>query len=336
MSILITGSAGFIGFHTALKFLNMGKKVYGLDNINKYYDTKLKKDRIKILQKFKNFYFLKKDICNKVSLIQIFSKKKIDLVIHLAAQAGVRYSLTNPEVYIRNNINGFFNILETSKQFRIKHFVYASTSSVYGANKFLPFNENSKTDHPIQIYAATKKSNELMAHAYSSLYGLPTTGLRFFTVYGPWGRPDMALFKFTKNILKKKRIDVFNFGNHKRDFTYVDDIVNGIYLASKKIPKKSRNWFNSLPDSSSSFSPFRILNIGNHKPIKLEAYIKEIEKCLGVKSKKNYIKLQKGDIEKTFANINKIKKELNYKPKTNVKIGVKKFIDWFKYYYKIK
>ncbi|MDB2515577.1 GDP-mannose 4,6-dehydratase [Candidatus Pelagibacter bacterium] len=335
MSILITGVGGFIGFHTASKLIDKNKKVFGIDNLNNYYDVKLKKKRIQILhQKKKNFIFFKDDINNKKFITKIFKKYKFKKVIHLAAQAGVRYSITNPEVYIKNNINGFFNILDLCKEYKVKHLVYASTSSVYGANTNLPYKENYSTDHPIQLYAATKKSNELMAHSYSSLFNLPTTGLRFFTVYGPWGRPDMALFKFTKNIINNKKIDVFNYGNHLRDFTYIDDIVSGIISAVNNTPKRNKSWNSKYPQSSSSNCPFRIFNIGNNKPISLMKYILEIERYLGKKAKKNFLKLQKGDIKATFSNTDKICKEIKFRSKTDVKKGIKNFIDWYKDYYK--
>ncbi len=316
---LITGSAGFIGFHLSLKLLNQGFEVIGLDNLNSYCSVKIKKDRNNILKKFKNFKFKKIDITNFKKLESVFAKNKFDCVINLAAQAGVRYSLINPKSYINNNILGFFNILEATKRKKIKKLVYASTSSVYGIQKKFPLKESLNTDNPIQLYAATKKSNELMAASYSNLYEMDTIGLRFFTVYGPWGRPDMALFKFTKNILKGKPIDVFNKGKHIRDFTYVDDIVNGIY---KIIISKKKNLGS------------KIYNIGNGKKISLLKYIQLIEKYLMKKSKKRFLSLQKGDVIKTHSDTRSLKKDYNYSPSTSVEYGVKKFIEWYISYFK--
>ena len=331
--ILITGSAGFIGFHVSKFFLERNYKVYGIDNLNNYYDVKLKNDRIKFLKNnFKNFKFSKLDISNKKSLEKLFKKNSFDKVINLAAQAGVRYSIDNPDVYVKSNLIGFCNLIELSKENKIKHFIYASTSSVYGMNKKQPLSEKDNVDHPIQFYAATKRSNELIAHSYSHLFNLPTTGLRFFTVYGPWGRPDMALFLFTENILKNKPIKVFNNGNHIRDFTYVDDVAKSVFHISNKIPHNDiKKKFKYLPSESSA--PFRILNIGNNKPIKLMNYISEIEKRLNRKSKKKYFSLQMGDIKQTLADNNKIKKIINFKPNTTIKYGVNKFIDWYLDYY---
>ena len=311
---LITGSAGFIGFHLSRKILSKGFKVIGIDNLNNYYDVQLKKKRNHILKKNKNYIFKKIDIKNYKNLETLFKKYKIYKVIHLAAQAGVRYSLKNPKSYIDNNINGFFNILEISKNYRVKKFVYASTSSIYGLQKKFPLKENFNTDNPIQLYAATKKSNELMATSYSYLYKMDTVGLRFFTVYGPWGRPDMALFKFTKNIIKGKPIEVFNKGKHERDFTYVDDIVDGII----KIVFSKKNKFGS-----------QIFNIGNGKKIKLLKYIQLIEKNLKKRARKKFLPLQKGDVFKTHSDTRLIKKHYNYNPRTSVNDGVKKFIEWY-------
>jgi UDP-glucuronate 4-epimerase len=318
-NIVITGSAGFIGFHLSLKLLKKGHQVIGIDNLNDYYDVRLKKDRNKILQKYKNYLFKKIDIKNLKELDNIFKKRKIYCVIHLAAQAGVRYSLINPKSYIENNILGFFNVLDTIKKNKVKKFVYASTSSIYGLQKKFPLKEKFNTDNPIQLYAATKKSNEVMAASYSYLYKIDTIGLRFFTVYGPWGRPDMALFKFTKNILKGKPIDIFNKGRHIRDFTYVEDIVNGILkiIISKKI----------------NLGP-KIYNIGNGKKISLMKYIELIEKNLMKKSKKRLLSLQKGDVIKTHSDTSSLKKDYNYYPNTSVEKGVKKFIEWYISYFK--
>lgn len=324
MKILITGSAGFIGFHLAKKLLEKNFSIIGVDNINSYYDVNLKKERLKILKKIKRgkkFKFYKCDISNEKKLDNIFKKNKVTHVVNLAAQAGVRYSILNPASYVKSNLVGFANILENCKKYNIKHLLYASTSSVYGANKKMPYKESDNTDNPIQFYAATKKSNEIMAHSYSHLYKLPTTGLRFFTVYGPWGRPDMALFKFTKNILLGKKIDIYNYGKHSRDFTYIDDIIESIYLLIKSKINK----------------PFsRIFNIGKGKSDKLTDYISQIEICLNKKAKKNYIELQKGDIVKTLANTHKLNKIIKKKKFTPINIGILKFINWYLKFYKIK
>ena len=338
MKILLTGSAGFIGFHVARKLLKKkNTTVVGIDNLNKYYDVKLKKQRLKILKsmiKKNNFYFFKADISKKKNLNLVFKKFSFDAVIHLAAQAGVRYSILNPEAYVKSNLVGFYNILNLCKHYRVKHLLYASTSSVYGANRSLPFKETNPADHPLQFYAATKRANELMAHSYSCLYGIPTTALRFFTVYGPWGRPDMSLFKFTENIIKKKPIDLFNKGNHSRDFTYIDDVVIAIIKLIAKRPKKKllSNRIKLKPNIS--FAPFQIYNIGNSNPVNLKVYIKEIEKQLGIKAKLKILPKQSGDMKDTYANINLLQKKINFKPKTSIKLGVKKFISWYIKHYK--
>jgi len=334
--ILITGAAGFIGFHVCLRLLKLKKKVIGLDNLNNYYDPNLKLSRLKILKKNKNFTFKKINLKDEKQLKKLFQKNKIEKVVNLAAQAGVRYSLINPKSYIDTNLVGFFNLIDLSRKHKVKHFVYASTSSVYGGLTKMPFKESSTTDHPIQLYAATKKSNELIAHSYSHIYKLPTTGLRFFTVYGPWGRPDMALFKFTKNILSNKKIEIFNYGNHSRDFTYIDDIVQGIIKSINKAPKSNKN-FNFLnPKLAESSAPFTVYNIGNGKKVKLMKYVSEIEKYLNKNAKKQYRQLQKGDIKDTHSNLQKIQKNLGYKSRTPVKEGIKKFLNWYLEYYKTK
>lgn len=334
IKILVTGAAGFIGFHLIKKLLTKNFHVIGIDNLNNYYEKSLKLNRLKEIKKIKkkNFKFYKIDISNKKKLLGIFKKEKVNFVVNLAAQAGVRHSLKNPFVYTKSNLVGFFNILHMSKEFKIKHLIYASTSSVYGMNTKLPFSESHAVDHPLQLYAATKRSNELMAHAYSNLYRLPTTGLRFFTVYGPWGRPDMALFLFVRNILKKEPINIFNNGNHKRDFTYIDDIVNGIYKIIFKIPN-SKSFKKLQPNNSSA--PFRILNIGNSKKVKLSSFIKEIENNLKVRAKKRYLNLQKGDVIDTCSSTREIRKITNFKSKITYKVGIKRFIKWFKKYYQI-
>jgi UDP-glucuronate 4-epimerase len=321
MSILITGSAGFIGYHLAKKILKKNIKVFGIDNINNYYDINLKKNRIKDLKKSKKFFFYKIDLSEYKKLNNLVKRNKIKYIIHLAAQAGVRYSIKKPKTYFKSNMEGFFNILEVSKNNNIKHLIYASTSSVYGNTKKFPLSESDNTDHPLSFYAATKKSNEIMAHSYSYIYKLPCTGVRFFTVYGPFGRPDMALFKFTKNIIKNRSVELFNKGKHLRDFTYVDDIVEGVFSLIKKQSKKS--------------IPYEIFNIGNGNPKKLIDYLKYIEKNLNRSSSIKKLPLQIGDIIKTHSDIKKLKKFTGYNPKTNINIGVNKFIEWYKDYYKL-
>ena len=332
MKILITGSSGFIGFHLSKKLLDKGHRVYGYDSMNNYYDVRLKKARYNILKKYKNFSFTKNKLENKNSLEKVFKKFKPSIVIHLAAQAGVRYSIEKPRVYLDSNITGSYNIIEVSKKFNVKHLIMASSSSVYGANKRIPFKETDKTETQLSIYAATKKSNESMAHSYSNIWKVPITMLRFFTVYGPWGRPDMALFKFTKGILANKKIDIYNNGKMYRDFTYIDDIVDGIRLLVNKIPNH-KNFGKYNNDSLSSVAPFRILNIGNTKKVFLLDFIKEIEKVLGKKAIRNYMPLQKGDVKQTLSNTNLLKKLTGYNPKTDYKSGIKKFLNWYLNYY---
>ena len=322
MKILITGCAGFIGFHLAKKLLSNNKfRVYGIDNLNTYYDVRLKQDRLKILKKYINFNFKKLDISNFAKLSKNFKENKYDYVINLAAQAGVRYSITNPDTYFENNISGFYNILEVSKNIKIKHLIFASTSSVYGDQSKWPLKENFNTDKPLSFYAATKKINEVMAYSYSNIYKLPCTGLRFFTVYGPYGRPDMALFKFVKNINSAKRIKLYNNGNHYRDFTYVDDIVESIIRLIKKPPKEK--------------IPYEIFNIGGSKPHHLKkTFLRYIEKILSKKAMINNLPMQMGDIFKTHADTKKLQNKINYKPKTNLKNGINNFIMWYKMYFK--
>ena len=333
MQLLVTGAAGFIGFHTCLRLLKNNFKVLGIDNLDNYYDVDLKKARIRILNKYKNFIFVKSDITDRVSVKKIFNNYNFKKVIHLAAQAGVRYSIKHPEKYIDVNINGFFNIIENSQKKKIKHFIYASTSSVYGFNENYPLKEDFSACHPAQIYAATKRSNELIAHSYSSLFNLPTTGLRFFTVYGPWGRPDMALFKFVTNIISGKKIDLYNKGNHARDFTYIDDVVDSIFSVINNIPKGDKLWRKKFPNPKFSYCPYRIINVGGSNPIKLKIFINIIEDYLKIKSKKNYLSLQKGDVVKTQSSITWSKKILNLYPKTKPQTGIKLFLDWYKSYY---
>ncbi len=321
MNILVTGAAGFIGYHLTFRLLNNKINVIGIDNVNQYYDTKLKKDRIKLLKNFKNFNFYKVDLINYKKIDNIIKNYKIKYIIHLAAQAGVRYSIKKPKSYFKSNLEGFFNILELSKNNKIKHLIFASTSSVYGNSKKFPLKEETNTDRPLSFYAATKKSNEIMAHSYSFIHKLPCTAVRFFTVYGPLGRPDMALFKFTKNIIENKPIQLFNNGNHVRDFTYIDDIVEGIYLLIKKQSKKN--------------IPYEIYNIGNGNPKKLIDYLNQIELNLKNKSKIKKLPLQIGDVVKTHADITKLKRQTNYKAKINIKKGIANFIEWYKEYYKV-
>ena len=320
MKILITGSAGFIGFHLCKKLLNLKFDVFGIDNLNKYYDINLKKYRIKQLKKKKNFFFHKIDLIDKKKINTIIKNNKIKYIVHLAAQAGVRHSIENPETYFKSNLEGFFNILELSKKNKIKHLLFASTSSVYGNNKKFPLTENAITDRPLSFYAATKKSNEVMAYSYAHIYKLPTTALRFFTVYGPFGRPDMSLFKFTKAIIENKKIQLFNSGDHIRDFTYIDDIVNGIFSIIKK-PSKNN-------------IPYNCFNIGRGKSKKLKYFLNLVEINLGKKGKIKKLPLQLGDVKKTHSSIKLLKKYASYKPKTDIKKGIKKFIDWYKEYYK--
>ena len=341
MSILITGCAGFIGFHLARRLLQEDHEIIGIDNLNNYYDVNLKKSRLDILKKLSSeknvvFKFYKIDLENYEELKDKFSIHNPTEVINLAAQAGVRYSIENPKSYISSNISGFLNILECCKEFKVKHLIYASSSSVYGGNKKVPFSENDSVDHPVSLYAVTKRSNELMAHSYSHLFGLRSTGLRFFTVYGPWGRPDMALFLFTKAILLNKTIKIFNHGKMIRDFTYIDDVVNSLYLLLRK-PAERDNGFNFLdPKPSSSWAPHKILNIGNSSPVPLMSYINAIEDSLQIKAKKEFLDMQPGDVEITSADTSEIERYINFKPSTDIKDGVRKFVNWYKNYYVIK
>lgn len=334
MKILVTGSAGFIGFHVSKRLLKEGNEVVGLDNINDYYSVQLKEDRLKQLIDHPNFTFYKNDLEDLASMQDIFMKEKFDVVINLAAQAGVRYSLENPHAYINSNIVGFTNILECSRHHNIQHLIYASSSSVYGANESLPFSIHDNIDHPMSLYAATKKSNELMAHTYSQLFDLPTTGLRFFTVYGPWGRPDMALFLFTKAILEGKEIDVFNNGDMLRDFTFVDDIVESIFRLTQRPAKRNPEWSGLNPDPGTSYAPYRVYNIGNNSPVKLLDFIEAIEKKLGITAKKNFLPLQAGDVPQTFANVEDLINDIQFKPETKIQDGIDQFIEWYVSYYK--
>jgi UDP-glucuronate 4-epimerase len=333
MKILVTGAAGFIGFHTARKLLARGDEVVGLDNLNPYYDVTLKRARLAQLTAEPRFRFVELDLAYDRALAQFFSREKFARVVHLAAQAGVRYSLEDPHAYVRSNVSGTLNVLEGCRHNGTEHLVYASTSSVYGANTNMPFSTHATADHPLSLYAATKRANELMAHNYSSLFKFATTGLRFFTVYGPWGRPDMALFLFTRNILEGKPIDVFNHGHHKRDFTYVEDIAEGVVRALDRPPGPDPTWRSDAPDPASSSAPFRIYNIGNNRPIELMRYIEVIEEYLGRKAQKNMLPLQLGDVPDTFADIEDLVRDVGYRPSTSVEVGVRRFVDWFCEYY---
>lgn len=346
--ILVTGTAGFIGFHLAQKLIDRGDEIIGLDSINDYYDVNLKYDRLKETgikrelidynrivksEKYPNYSFVKLNLEDRENILALFAKERFERVCNLAAQAGVRYSIENPFTYIDSNILGFINILEGCRQNRVKHLAYASSSSVYGLNESMPFATHDNIDHPISLYAASKKSNELMAHTYSYLFGLPTTGLRFFTVYGPWGRPDMALFLFTKAMLEGKPIDVFNNGNMQRDFTYIDDIVEGVIRVIDNEPKGKPDWNGKIPDPSCSIAPYKVYNIGNSSPVKLMDFIEAIEQSLGLKAEKNFLPLQAGDVPATWANVDDLVEDLGYKPETKVQKGIKSFVEWYRTYY---
>ena len=334
--VLVTGAAGFIGFHLSKKLCDLGYQLVGIDNLNNYYDVGLKTSRLEILKSSPNFQFEPLDLVDKEGVERLFSINNFQYVVNLAAQAGVRYSIENPYAYLESNIHGFLNILEACRHNPVQHLVYASSSSVYGANKSMPFSVHNNVDHPISLYAASKKSNELMAHTYSALYKTPTTGLRFFTVYGPYGRPDMALFLFTKAIIEGKPIDVYNFGKMKRDFTYVDDIVEGIVKLMPLAPVGNKNWDARQPDPASSFAPYRIFNIGNNKPIELLGFIEVLEEKLKRKAIKNFLPLQDGDVEETFADITELQTETGFTPSTSIEDGIGKFVNWYQQYYKIK
>ncbi|MFC6121249.1 NAD-dependent epimerase [Phytobacter sp. SCO41] len=333
MKFLVTGAAGFIGFHTIKRLLEAGHAVVGIDNLNDYYDVNLKQTRVNLLQS-PLFSFRKIDIAHQHLMSQLFAEEKFDRVIHLAAQAGVRYSLENPHVYAEANLIGHLNVLEGCRHNKVQHLLYASSSSVYGLNRKMPFSTEDSVDHPVSLYAATKKANELMSHTYSHLYGLPTTGLRFFTVYGPWGRPDMALFKFTKAMLEGKSIDVYNYGKMKRDFTYVDDIVEAIIRMQDVIPQADPNWTVESGSPASSSAPYHIYNIGNSSPVELMDYITALEEALGIEAQKNMMPIQAGDVLETNADTQPLYDTIGFKPQTSVKEGVKKFVEWYKTYYK--
>jgi UDP-glucuronate 4-epimerase len=335
MKILLTGAAGFIGMTTCLRLLARGDEVVGLDNLNNYYEVSLKENRLKRLTSHPNFRFVKMDVADRMGMEHLFASEKFDRVIHLAAQAGVRYSLENPHAYIESNIVGFTNILEGCRHHKVQHLAYASSSSVYGGNTDMPFSEHQSVDHPVSLYAATKKANELMAHTYSHLYGLPTTGLRFFTVYGPWGRPDMALFLFTKAILEGQPIKVFNHGNMLRDFTFVDDIVEGVIRVIDRIAEPNPNYSSKTPDPATSNAPYRVFNIGNHNPVKLMDFITAIEDAIGKKAEKILMPLQDGDVPQTYADVDALKDWVGFVPATSIQTGIGRFVAWYRDYYKV-
>lgn len=334
--VLITGAAGFIGFHLAQKLDVLGYAVVGLDNMNDYYDVGLKEARLEQLEALESFSFHRMDLEEKNRIDAMFAEEKFDYVVNLAAQAGVRYSLENPYAYINANVTGFLNVLEACRHHPVKHLVYASSSSVYGANTQMPFSTHHTVDHPVSLYAATKKSNELMAHTYSHLYNIPTTGLRFFTVYGPYGRPDMALFLFTKAILDGQPIKVFNNGEMRRDFTYVADIVEGVARLLPHVAQPDPQWSGDAPDPASSYAPYRIYNIGNNSPVKLLDFVEAIEESLGKKAEKEFMPLQDGDVPATYADVSDLMQAVDFKPSTDLKVGVQNFVDWYREYYKVK
>ena len=333
MKILVTGAAGFIGANLSLKLLERGDEVVGIDNLNDYYDVNLKLARLERLRGYDRFKFIKLEIADKAAVEALFARERFQRVMHLAAQAGVRYSITHPHAYIDANIVGFINILEGCRHHTVEHLAYASSSSVYGANTKMPFSVHDTVDHPVSLYAATKKANELMAHTYSHLYKLPTTGLRFFTVYGPWGRPDMSLFLFTRNIMEGKPIDVFNYGNHRRDFTYIDDIVEGIIRVIDQPAQANADWRSENPDTASSFAPYRLYNIGNNQPVPLLTFIETLEKCLGKAAIKNLLPMQPGDVPETYADVSELVDDLGYKPATLLEDGIRNFVQWYKDFY---
>lgn len=333
MKVLVTGTAGFIGNALALRLLDRGDEVIGIDNLNDYYDVNLKRARLARVTDHAAFTDVRADIADRAAMEEVFATHKPDRVVNLAAQAGVRYSIENPHAYVDTNLVGFINILEGCRHHGVGHLVYASSSSVYGANTSMPFTVHDNVDHPMSLYAASKKANELMAHTYSSLYGLPTTGLRFFTVYGPWGRPDMALFLFTRNILAGKPIDVFNYGRHRRDFTYIDDIVEGVIRVLDRVPGPNPDWSGDRPDSATSYAPYRLYNIGNNQPVELMHYIAVLEHCLGRKAEMNLLPLQPGDVPDTYADVQDLVDDVGYKPDTSVEEGVANFVDWYRAFY---
>jgi len=333
--ILVTGAAGFIGHNLSKRLLENGRTVVGLDNLNDYYDPNLKRDRLAQLLDLERFSHVDFDMADRSLMEKLFVDQQFDAVVNLAAQAGVRYSLINPHSYVDTNLVGFVNILEGCRHTKVKHLLYASSSSVYGANTAMPFSVHDNVDHPVSLYAASKKANELMAHSYSHLYNLSCTGLRFFTVYGPWGRPDMALFLFTRAMLEDRPIDIFNNGNMERDFTYIDDIVEGVLRLIDHLPRSNQDWNGDAPDPASSYCPWRVYNIGNNAKEKLMRYIEVLENCLGIKAKKNFLPMQNGDVPATYANVDALVREIDFKPQTTIEEGIKKFVDWYREYYKV-
>ncbi len=332
--ILVTGAAGFIGFHVASRYLEAGRPVVGFDNLNDYYDVSLKLERLKVLGRNPSFRFVQADLADAAALNRLFEQHRFEVVVNLAAQAGVRYSLTNPQAYVDSNLVGFVNLLEACRHHGIRHLLYASSSSVYGGVTKMPFSVHQNVDHPLSVYAATKKSNELLAHAYSHLFRLPTTGLRFFTVYGPWGRPDMALFIFTRAMLAGKPIQIFNHGRMERDFTYIDDIVDGVFRLTDKLPRPDDSWNGEAPDPGRSNAPYRLYNIGNSRPVPLMQLITVLENCLGIEAKKEFLPMQPGDVPATYADIDDLAAEVGFAPRTDIEVGVAKFVAWYKEHYK--
>ncbi len=332
---LVTGAAGFIGFHLSKRLLEGGCRVIGIDNLNDYYDVRYKTGRLEQLESDPGFTFVKIDLADRKGLEKVFQNNAVDVVVNLAAQAGVRYSLVNPHAYVESNLVGFVNILEGCRHHRVRHLVFASSSSVYGANTRMPFSVHDNVDHPVSLYAASKKANELMAHTYSHLYGLPCTGLRFFTVYGPWGRPDMALFLFTKAILEDKPIQVFNHGNMRRDFTYIDDIVEGVVRVMARPPEPNPDWRGDRPDPGTSYAPYKVYNIGNNNPVELMDFISTIEKSVGKTAKKDFMDLQPGDVPDTYADIDDLVKDVGFKPDTSIEEGIERFMHWYRWYHKV-
>jgi UDP-glucuronate 4-epimerase len=334
MTILITGAAGFIGAQLCKQLLERGESVVGIDNLNNYYDVNLKKARLARLAKYFNFLFIPLDLIDRTSLTALFTREKFRRVVNLAAQAGVRYSIDNPYAYVDSNLVGFVNLLENCRHHPVEHLVFASSSSVYGLNTKMPFSVHDNVDHPISLYAATKKANELMAHTYAHLYGLPVTGLRFFTVYGPWGRPDMAYFKFTQAILNDQPIEVYNYGQMRRDFTYIDDIIEGVIRVLNHVPKPNKTWSGDSPDPSSSPAPYQLYNIGNNQPVELMYYIETLEKALGKKAQFKLLPMQPGDVPATYADISELTKTFDFRPQTSIEVGIDRFVKWYKDYYK--
>ena len=335
MYVLVTGVAGFIGFHVARYLLERGDTVVGIDNLNPYYDVRLKEARLALLTGHERFHFIQLDLADRPGMSELFVRRQPERVVHLAAQAGVRYSLTNPHAYVESNLVGFLHILEGCRQTQVQHLVYASSSSVYGANTKMPFSVHDNVDHPVSLYAASKKANELMAHTYSHLYTLPTTGLRFFTVYGPWGRPDMALFLFTKAILAGESVPVFNYGKMRRDFTYIDDIVEGVVRVLDSVPQPNPAWSGAAPDPGTSKAPYRLYNIGNNQPVELLRFIEVLEACLGRKAEKQFLPMQPGDVPETYADVDDLMRDVGFRPSTPITTGIARFVEWYRTYYQV-